>query len=393
MVFINAKIFTMSDAGTIDNGFIEINNGKITRLGDMKDYTAGDTENVRDLSGMYVTPGFIDAHTHLGICEEGISFEGDDCNEETDPVTPQLRALDAVNPMDCAFAESLRAGITTALIAPGSANPIGGQIAAVKLHGKRIDDMIIKAPAAFKFALGENPKIVYHDKNQTPMTRMATAAVIRETLFKAKEYTENLENSSAEHSNDDDDDHTPPEFDIKLHSLIPLLKGEVPAHFHAHRADDIFTAIRIAKEFNLKYVIIHATEAHLIADELEKEHAPLICGPILSDKLKPELVNLTPKSLGIIASHGIKMCICTDHPVFPLKYLPVCASIAVKEGLDEYEALKALTINAAEIAGIADRVGSLEVGKDADILIFDGNPLDFGTKINTVISDGEVVYA
>lgn len=392
MILTNAKIFTMSASGIINNGFIEICNGKITRIGDMCSYAKKPDDIVKDLSGMCVTPGFIDAHTHLGICEEGISFEGDDCNEETDPVTPHLRAIDAINPMDSAFGESLRAGITTALVAPGSANPIGGQIAAIKTHGRRIDDMIIKAPVAFKFALGENPKIVYHDKNQSPMTRMATAAVIRETLFKAKEYMQNSENSS-EGQDCDDDDHTPPDFDIKLSSLVPLLKGEVPAHFHAHRADDIFTAIRIAKEFNLNYVIIHATEAHIIADELEKEHAKLICGPILSDKLKPELVNLAAENLGIVAKHNIPMCICTDHPVFPLKYLSVCASIAVREGLDEYDALKAITINPAEICGISDRVGSLEIGKDADIIIFDGNPLDYRTKINTVIADGEIVYA
>ncbi|MDD6800570.1 MAG: amidohydrolase, partial [Firmicutes bacterium] len=249
----NVKIYTMDPAlGVIPCGFIEFDAGKITAVGACEG----------DGSGGILFPGFIDGHTHLGLSEDSLTFEGDDLNEGTDPITPQLRAIDAINPLDRTFTEAREAGITCVAAAPGSANPIGGQIAVLKTAGKRVDDMIIAAPAAMKFALGENPKGVYHEKNQTPETRMATAALMREQLFKAKKYAEALDKYEKQRQEyldnpDENDEPSEPEFDFKSEALLPVIRREIPVHFHAHRADDIFTAIRIAKEFHLRYTIVH----------------------------------------------------------------------------------------------------------------------------------------
>ena len=331
-----------------------------------------------------LTPGFIDAHCHLGMFEDAIGFEGDDGNEATDPVTPELRAIDAINPMDKTFQEAYQGGVTTAVTGPGSANVIGGSFSAIKTYGHRIDDMILKTSVAMKIAFGENPKRVYDGKDETPSTRMATAAILRETLFKAKDYIEKKE---------DEDSSKHPDFDMKMEALIPVIKKEIPLKAHAHRADDIFTAIRIAREFDLDITLDHCTEGHLIADDLAKEGLNAIVGPSFGERSKFELKNLTFKTPKVLTEKGVKVAITTDSPVTPLEYLALCAGLAHRAGLDEMEALKAITINPAEIIGIDDRVGSIKAGKDADIVIFDKNPLkNIDSQTFMTIIDGKVVY-
>ncbi|QQY80090.1 imidazolonepropionase-like amidohydrolase [Keratinibaculum paraultunense] len=384
MIFIkNGRIFTMTGE-VIENGSVLIDNGKIAEVGE--DLVAPLDAEVIDADGKMVLPGFIDAHCHIGMWEEGMGFEGDDGNEWVDPVTPHLRAIDAINPMDEAFKEAYTGGVTTAVTGPGSANVIGGMFVAIKTCGKRVDDMILKEPVAMKIAFGENPKRVYESQKKSPITRMATAAVLRETLYKAKVYQEKKEKAK-------DDPSKMPEFDMKMEALLKVLNKEIPLKAHAHRADDIFTALRIAKEFDLDITLDHCTEGHLIADYLKDEGRGAIVGPTLSNRSKVELRNLTFDTPRILHEAGVKIAIMTDSPVIPLHYLPICAGLAVKSGLDEMEALKAITINPAEIVGIDDRVGSIEVGKDADIVIFDGNPIkDIDCKTYTTIIDGEIVY-
>lgn len=384
MLIINAEIHTMAGK-TVKNGSIRTKGSVIEAVAEGV-LTPEKDEQVIDAKGAGVYPGFVDAHTHLGMWEDALTFEGDDGNEETDPVTPQLRAIDAINPMDRCFSEAVAAGVTSVVTGPGSANPIGGQLAAIKTYGSRIDDMILKAPVAIKMALGENPKTVYHGKNETPSTRMATAALIREELFKAKRYMEDLERART------DKDADPPEFDIKCEALLPALRGETEVHFHAHRADDIFTAIRIAKEFHLNYVIVHGTEGHMITEALKAEHTRVLNGPFFTDRCKPELRNQTPACPGVLSSHGILTAIITDHPVVPIQYLPMCAALAVREGMESEEALKAITINPAKICGLDSRIGSIEKGKDADFSLFRENPLSLTAKPEAVVVNGRVAY-
>lgn len=381
MTIINAKIFTMC-SDVIENGYVSYENGKITAVGTMEQFS-GQGEII-DLKGACLYPGFIDAHTHLGMWEDSLGFEGDDGNEETDPSTPHMRALDSVNPMDKCFREALDSGITTILTCPGSANSIGGQGVLLKTYGSRTDDMIIAAPAMMKFAMGENPKSIYHSKSQSPVTRMANVAIIRETLSKAKRYMEDLEAAQ------NDEDLDKPEFDAKCEALIPLLKGEIKAHFHAHRCDDIFSAIRIAREFNLKYCIIHATGSYKMAETMKQEQCELLLGPQICDRAKPELHDLELKSAGILERAGVKTTIITDHPVTPIQYLTVAAALCIREGLSFDGALKAITINPAEILGIDNRVGSIRQGLDADFVAFDGSPFDILQKPQLVVIDGRV---
>ncbi len=385
MELIHAKIFTMNTDNTvIDDGYIRVHDGKIAAVGNMADYTQTD-EEVVDLDGKQVYPGFIDAHSHLGMFEDSLTFEGDDCNEDTDPVMPQLRAIDAINPMDRYFSEALAAGVTTVITGPGSANPVAGQLAAIKTYGRRIDKMIVKAPVGIKLALGENPKSVYNDKGQAPVTRMSTAALIREVLTKAHRYYIDKKNYEVDKENYDN-----PEYDAKYEALLPLFKKEIPAHIHAHRADDLFTALRICKEFDIECVLVHATEGHLIADELaEEKFRGVLSGPFLTDRSKPELRNLTPKSPSIITSYGIPTGIITDHPETPEQYLLMCCAIAVREGMNPTDALRAVTIVPAEICGIADRVGSIEKGKDADLVVYSSDPLNIMNKPVCVYTDGK----
>lgn len=378
----NGKIYTMAGE-VIENGSILIKEGKIAEIG--KDLIAPLDAKVIDAEGRLVTPGFVDAHCHIGLYEEAIGFEGSDGNEAVNPITPELRAIDAINPMDMAFEEAREGGVTTAVTGPGSANVIGGSFAAIKTYGNRVDDMIIKYPAAMKIAFGENPKRVYNSQKKSPITRMATASLLRETLFKAKTYMEKKEN---------EDITKRPDYDIKMEALIPVLTREIPLKAHAHRADDIFTSIRIAKEFDLDITLDHCTEGHLIADELAKEGRAAIVGPTFGSRSKFELKNKSFETPKILVDAGVKIAITTDAPVIPLQHLGLCAGLAVNAGLPEMEAFKAITINAAEIAGLDDRLGSLEVGKDADIVIFDGHPLlDLSCKTHTTIINGEIVYS
>jgi imidazolonepropionase-like amidohydrolase len=377
----NAKIYTMSEAEILENTDILIQDNKIAEIGKINE----EADDIIDASGKLVFPGFIDAHSHVGIFEDSMDFEGADANEDTDPVTPHLRAIDGINHCDLCFSEALGSGVTATAIGPGSANVIGGQFAAIKTYGIRIDNMIIKAPIAMKVAFGENPKRVYKEKNKMPATRMATAAMLREVLFKTAEYMSKKEKSAAK--NEDG-----PEYNIKFESLIPVLKGEIPLKAHAHRADDIYTAIRIAKEFNLKLTLEHVTDGYLMLDELKKEKYPCIVGPNLSGRTKIELRNLSFKNPGLLSKNGIMVAIMTDHPVIPIQYLVLCAALSVKDGMDEYEALKAITINPAKILGISDRVGSIEKGKDADIVIMNGHPFDTFSTTHMVLVDGEIAY-
>lgn len=383
MIIYNVKINTMSDL-QIENGWVEIRDGKIFCIGEGTPSTV--YKNDIDGKGQLLIPGFIDAHTHLGIIENGICFEGDDCNEASDPFTPHVRAIDGVNPLDFCFEEAYNRGVTTVVTTPGSANAVGGEMIAIKTFGKRVDDMLI-GKIGVKFALGENPKTVYNDKSQTPVTRMATTAIIREGLHKAKKYYEDLNAY-----NNDKENMDAPEYDIKCEALVPIISKEQKAHFHCHRADDIFTAIRIANEFDLDLVLIHTTEGHLVADILGKEKVNAIVGPVICDRSKPELKDLNEKNASELYKSNVNICICTDHPVVPIQYLPTSAALCVKGGLPYDEALRAITINAAEIIGIADRIGSIEVGKDADLQLYNtANPLDILSEPTLVMIEGKIV--
>lgn len=382
----NGCVYTMAGQ-TYDNGYVAIENGKIAAVGAMDTLQMAESsfEEVHDCKGCIIMPGMVDGHSHIGMWEDGLGFEGDDGNEDTDPIMPHLRALDAVNPLDRAFSEGLRAGVTTSVTGPGSANVLGGQFVALKMAGKCVDDMVVKAPVAVKAAFGENPKSTYHDKNQTPTTRMATAALLRETFMKAKEYQRLL----AEYRKNPEEEDKP-EYDMKSESLLAVLDKKIPLKVHAHRSDDMFTALRIAKEFDIPITLEHATEAHLMTEYLDGS-VPVLVGPLLCDRSKPELRNLTPEIAGILEAAGLAPAIITDHPETPVQYLPMSAAIAVREGMPYMAALEAVTIRPARYTGIADRVGSLEVGKDADIAVFDGDPLAYSSRAVMVWLNGKQI--
>lgn len=366
---------------TIADGYLRFG-AAIEEMGPMEQYVPKAGEEVLDAGGKWLLPGFVDIHTHLGLFGDGVGFEAEDCNESTDPITPHLRVIDGINPMDRTFEDARNGGVTAVIVAPGSANPIAGQASAIRTYGRRIDDMILKAPVAMKFALGENPKSTYNDRDETPVTRMATAALIRENLRKAQEYR--MKQQLAQ----EDPDFDAPDFDMKLEALVPVLNREIQAHFHAHRLDDIFTAIRIAKEFDLDYVIIHGTEAYLAPDIMAQEQARVVTGPNLLDRCKPELRNMSFSGPVVLTHHGVLCSICTDHPETPLQYLPLCAAMAMRSGLTRQEALAAITIQPARIAGLDKQIGSLEVGKDADLVLATGDPLELETRIEGVYSLG-----
>ncbi len=378
----NGKIYTM-EGKTYDRGSILIEDGKIKEVGEH--IVAPLDVEVIDAEGKIVMPGFIDSHCHLGMWEDAIGFEGADGNEMTDPVTPHLRAIDGINPMDRTFTEALEGGVTCVGTGPGSANVIGGQFVAMKTHGNRVDDMIIKEPLAMKCAFGENPKRVYMEKKQSPMTRMATAAILRETLMKAKEYQRKLEDSK-------EDDSKRPSYDMKMEALQGVINREIPLKAHAHRADDILTAIRIAKEFDVKITLEHCTEGHLIADHIKSAGVAAIVGPSFGARSKFELKNLTFDTPAALSKAGVKIAIMTDHPVIPIQHLSMCAALALKAGLKEEDALKSITINAAEIMEIDDRLGSIKEGKDADIVIWNKHPFDIQAEVDFTIIDGKIVW-
>ena len=355
-------------------GDILIKNGKIAAVG--QNLEAND-EEIFDAQGLNVYPGFVEAHCHIGLDGYGIGYEGMDYNEHSDPVVPHLRAIDGIEPTDPTLLQAAQAGVTSVCTGPGSANVLGGTFVAMKTVGRRVDDMIIRDAVAMKCAFGENPKRCYRDKGIS--TRMSTAAKLREALLKAKQYKE---------KKDADKD---PAFDFKSEALIPVLEGKMPLKAHAHQANDLFTAIRIAKEFGVKLTLEHCTEGHKIADYLAEEGYPLAVGPSLTHASKFELRDKTFETPGILAKAGCHVSIVTDSSVIPQQYLPLCAGLAVKSGMDRYDALRAITINAAEHIGIEDRVGSIEVGKDADIVVSQGDVMDVSGRVVLVLIDGRKV--
>jgi len=361
-------------------GDMLIDNGKIIRIGQNLSDMA---DEIIDAAGLFIYPGFIDAHSHLGLAGYAIRFEGQDYNELTDSITPHLEAIDAFNPFDESVKHAALGGVTTVGTGPGSSNVLGGTFIAVKTAGKRVDDMVIKRKAAMKCAFGENPKFCYREKDNS--SRMSVAAKLRMMINKTRMYVAKKESAG-------DDLSKLPAYDEKLEALIPVINKEIPLKAHAHRTDDIFTALRVAREMDVLITLEHCTEGHLIAEYLVKEDVPIAVGPSLGHPGKVELKNKTFDTPGVLAKAGCKVSIITDAPVIPQEYLPLCAGLAVKSGMDKYEALKAITINPAEHLGIADRVGSLEAGKDADFVITNGCPFELETNILRVFIDGKEVF-
>lgn len=385
MYIVGGQIRTM--AGEVyERGVLRILEGKIAEVGASGTVRVEPDlgERVLRVEDGLIMPGLIEAHCHMGITEEKKGMEGDDCNETVDPITPYLRAVDAINTMDAAFGEAVRAGITAAMVGPGSSNVVGGQFAFLKTFGRRVDDLAVKAPAAMKVAFGENPKVNYSGQGKSPSTRMAIAAMLRRELTEAQNYLRGKEKAQRQ-----GEDFQP---DFTKECWIPVLKGEIPLKAHVHRVDDIFTAIRIAQEFGLRMTLDHCTEGHLIAEELAKAGYPAIVGPDLASRNKIEVQNMAFKTVGVLNLAGVMTAVTTDHPVSLIQSLPLCAGLAVKAGLPLEEGYKAITIYPATICGVADRMGSLEAGKDADIAIFDGNPMETFTKTLYTIIDGEIVY-
>ena len=379
MIVIKAgKVRTMGQEGIIENAVVLVEDDKIKGIGRDLEVPAG--AEVYDYSDRIVTPGLIDAHTHLGIGEEGLGWEGRDYNEMTSPVTPELRAIDAINPEDQGLQDAREHGITTVMAGPGSANVIGGECLALKTGGQVIDEMIVKNPVGIKAAFGENPKRVYKEKNQSPSTRMAVAALLRKTFVETENYL------AKKNSKKDDE---PFERDLKYEALIPVLQGELPLKTHAHRADDIMTALRIAREFSLKLTVEHCTEGHKVAEELAKAGVPAVVGPSMTTRSKVEVRERDFKTAAVLAEAGVTVAIMSDHPVVPVHNLTFYAALTAKAGLPREEAFRAITINPARILGIDDRVGSLEEGKDADLVVFSEDPFEMSAEVEAVFISGE----
>ncbi len=368
----NGTLHTMEDRNPFQGDML-IKNGKIVEIS--QNIKQNDNMQRIDANGMNVFPGFIDAHSHIGICEDKATVPGDVSNEGTNPVTPYIRAIDAVNPMDSAFHNALAVGITGVMVGPGSANPVGGQFAFIKTYGRCIDEMVVLAPAAIKIAFGENPMTNYGNCGNAPSTRMSIASFIREELFNARKYLN--ENG---------------EKDFCMECYRDLFDGKIPLKAHVHRADDILTAIRIAKEFGLGLTLDHCTEGHLIAEKIAESGYPAIVGPSLASRDKKEVSQSDFKTPGVLKKAGVTVALTTDHPVSRIQYLPVCAALAAKEGLGESDAIRAITIDAAKICRVDKRLGSLKVGKDADIVIYKGSPLDIFSTVHTTIIDGKIVW-
>ena len=371
MLFKNATIYTMEQEPFV--GDFKIDKGVFTEVG--KNLTANEGEDVQDLNGLFVFPGLVESHCHLGMEETAIRFEGDDVNEITDPITPNMRGIDGCNPMDETIESALKGGVTTVAAGPGSANVLGGTFFAYKTKGNCIDEMTIENPIAMKAAFGENPKRCYKGKKID--TRMQISALLRETLEKTKEYMKKKEAGKDV------------AYDQKLEAMIPVVKRELPLKCHAHRADDILTAIRIAKEENIKITLDHVTDARSILPQIKESGFPCICGPALTHKSKFELANMSFETPNELYKAGILFSIITDSPVIPQQYLSLSAALAAKAGLPEYEAIKAITINPAKILGLDNRVGSIKVGKDADFVICTKNILDTQNEIQSVYVDGK----
>ncbi|MGD0603581.1 MAG: amidohydrolase [Streptosporangiaceae bacterium] len=371
----------------VEGGTVLLRDGKIAAV-EGPGFAVPDGADVVDAAGKWVLPGFIDAHAHAGVSEEAEGWAGQDTNERTHPVTAQVRALDAINPADLGFRDAITGGVLAVNVNPGSANPIGGQTVAIKCWGRTVDEMVLREPAGLKSALGENPKRVYGERNETPSTRLGTAAVIRGAFVDAVNYQEKL--AAAERSHDSE--RPAVERDLKLEALGRVLRREIPWRQHCHRADDIATAMRIAKEFGYDLVIDHGTEAHLLADQIAAASIPVIIGPLFTSRSKVELRNRSLANPGRLAAAGVMIAITTDHPVVPIHFLIHQATLAVKEGLDPVTALRAVTIHPAQIIGCADRIGSLAPGKDADVVIWSGDPLDVMSRAERAYLDGHEIY-
>lgn len=371
----------------IHGGTVLIRNGKIAAVGASVPVPAA--AQVVDAAGSWVLPGFIEAHAHVGTSEEAEGWAGHDTNELTEPVTAHVRAIDAINPADLGFRDAIGGGVLAVNVNPGSGNPIGGQTVALKCWGRTVDQMVLRQPSGMKSALGENPKRVYGDQKRTPSTRLGTAAVIRGALVDAANYLERIDAEQRRPA----DRRKPVDRDLKLEALGKVLRKEIPWRQHCHRADDIATAIRIADEFGYDLVIDHGTEAHLLADIIAARGVPVIIGPLLTSRSKVELRNRSMANPGRLARAGVRIAITTDHPVVPINFLVHQAALAVKEGLDRQTALRALTINPAVITGIDDRLGSIEPGKDADLVIWSGDPLDVLSRVERAFIDGVQIYA
>ena len=382
LAIINAEIHTVAQKEPIQGGIL-VADGKIADIGDI---TIPDDADVIDAAGARVYPGFIDSHTHLGVSEEGLGWEGRDYNEMTEPVTTHLRALDAINPEEDGFREAVEAGITTVMSTPGSANILGGSTVVLKTGGGLLHQRVLRENAGIKAALGENPKRIYSSQKKMPSTRMASAALLREALVAAGNYMDKIERAGG------DSEKLPPR-DLKLEALIPVLKTEIPIRLHAHRADDIATALRIAREFDIDLTLEHASEAHLIADKVAATGFPATVGPSLGNPGKVETQNKTLETVKVLSEAGMTVALTTDHPVLSIYELLHAAAAVVREtGMDDYDVLRCITINAAKILGVEDRVGSIEKGKDADLVIVDGHPFDYLSQVLYTIIDGQVVY-
>jgi imidazolonepropionase-like amidohydrolase len=366
----------------IERGTVLVHDGRIEAVGG-PDVAVPDGATVVDAEGAWVLPGLIDAHAHVGVHEEGEGWAGDDVNETTDPNSAHVRALDAINPYELGFRDAIGGGVLAVNVNPGSGNPIGGQTVALKCWGRTVDAMVLREPSGMKSALGENPKRVYGDRKKTPSTRLGTAAVLREAFTQAGNYMAKWA---------DPEPGRPPERDLKLEALARVLRREIPWRQHCHRADDIATAIRIADEFGYDLVIDHGTEAHLLADLIAARGTPVIIGPLFTSRSKVEVRNRSLANPGRLAAAGVTIAITTDHPVVPIHFLIHQATLAVKEGLDRDTAMRAVTINPARIAGIDDRLGSIEPGKDADLCIWTGDPLDVMSRVERAFIDGREIY-
>lgn len=378
----NGQIKTMT--GREFAGSLLVEGTKIMALGETLDADDLSEAVVIDAMGCLVLPGFIDAHCHVGIGEEIYRWEGEDFNEMTDPVTPDMRAIDGINPEDEGFRDARLGGITAVFSVPGSANVIGGTGVVMKTAGIIVDKMIVRDPAGLKIAFGENPKMIYGEQKKMPMTRMGTAALLRQALVDAQTYQDKLEQGK-------EDPDKIPERDLGLEVLVKVINREIPLRAHAHRADDIMTAIRIAREFNVDLVIEHCTEGHKIAKEMAELGYPAVVGPLMTNRSKVELKDKSFKTPGILAKAGVKVALMTDHSVTPIEQLPLCAALACKAGMEIEDALRAITINPAEILGVSDRIGTLEVGKDADIVIWSEHPFIITSRPLYVIINGEIV--
>lgn len=374
IALINGRLYTI-DNGIIEQGTILLDGEKIAAVG--TDVAIPAEAQVIDVEGRIVTPGFIDAHTHIGIDEEIHQPIGDDCNEMTEPNTAELRAMDAINYRDLSFQDAVKAGITTVMITPGSANVFGGLIAVMKTAGRTYKEMLLNGEAGLKMAFGENPKRVYGEKDKTPSTRMATMAIARQGFYEAKEYLKKSEEDR--------------EFSLQTEHIAKALDGGIPVRAHAHRADDIMTAIRLRDEFHLDLVVEHCTDGHLIVDELKEAGVPVAVGPSLSNRAKVEMENVTFRTPGVLASAGIDVAIITDAPCTPIQYLPICAGMAMREGMTEEDAFKALTIVPAKILKVDDRLGSLTAGKDADVVVWNNHPMEIMGRPEMVFVNGKQI--